>query len=153
MCMNIYIYNHIHLYKILTKKLKQSYNMANIFNYFTKLSDNLQDEKEKGTFKYYCNTCDKIGRKTKQNEKIICRIHGLTTSNLIKHLNSDIKGHAEVYKEFITLQQSESNNTPNSKKRKLDLSSPSINSSNLISMGSVTIKQKYKQNDYNQREQ
>lgn len=125
-----------------------------IFQFFERLPENLQDELHKNTVKFYCKTCEEHGRKDKSSgEKLIFRCTDSTTSNLHKHLSSEtLIGHSEALKKLKQLINSDTNSTPKGKKRKLD-DSVCPNSPNLLTMGSVTVKQKYKFNDYNQQAQ
>ena len=89
---------------------------ALIYNYF---ESGLAIPEEKNKFKYKCKVCIALKETTREGEPVFVKVHGDTTSNLIKHLQK--ASHSIQHDEYIEKMNSakENNSNPN-KKRKLD---------------------------------
>lgn len=89
---------------------------AVIYNYFES-GKTIPDEINK--FKYKCKVCLALKETTKEGEPIFVKVHGDTTSNLIKHLTK--ASHSNQNDEYLEkiISARENNAHPN-KKRKLD---------------------------------
>jgi hypothetical protein len=91
---------------------------AVIYNYF---ESSLPVPGEINKFKYKCKVCIALKETTKDGEPIFVKVHGDTTSNLIKHLTK--ASHSIQNDEYLEKMKSARENIlqPN-KKRRLDYS-------------------------------